>query len=98
MNQYGNTNLPALEFFRYDQPCSNGTLLPQEEEQQQQLSSFIELAKKICEFKNQAYNQRIKRIQIELKLMQCYFFIFEIDKTYLHILTLHDYFGSTQLF
>ena len=54
MNQYGNTNLPALEFFRYDQPCSNGTLLPQEEEQQQQqqLSSFIELAKKICEFKN----------------------------------------------
>ena len=48
---YGNTNLPALEFFRYDQPCSNGTLLPQEEEEQQ-LSSFIELAKKICEFKN----------------------------------------------
>ena len=43
--------MPALEFFRYDQPCSNGTLLPQEEEeeeqQQQQLSSFIDLAKKI---------------------------------------------------
>ena len=44
--------MPALEFFRYDQPCSHGTLLPQEEEQQQ-LSSFIELAKMICVFKNE---------------------------------------------
>ena len=31
---------------------SNGTTLAQEEEEQQQRSSFIELAKKICEFKN----------------------------------------------
>ena len=28
MNQYENTNLPALEFFRQDQPCSNGTKVP----------------------------------------------------------------------
>ena len=42
--------MPALEFFRLDQPCSNDTLLAQEEEEEQ-WSSFIELAKKICEFK-----------------------------------------------
>ena len=42
MNLHENTNLPALEFFRLDQPCSNDTTLPQGE----QLSSLIDLAKK----------------------------------------------------